>query len=123
MRRNSNQTAATISTASTIVRGAIAIVSGGSIDADKLAAIISAATYVLARNIPGLLEIALLQRDFERAGSLAERAFELGAKVGPLCRRHWATIQQVRLAAGDAGGAESAARQVEGCTVAGPERY
>ncbi len=68
-------------------------------------------------------EIALLQRDFERAGSLAERAFELGAKVGPLCRRHWATIQQVRMAAGDAAGAGSAARQVQGCTVAAPERY
>ena len=68
-------------------------------------------------------EIALLQRDFARAGTLAERAFELGAKVGPLCRRHWTTIQQVRLVAGDVGGAESAARQVEGCTVAAPERY
>jgi len=68
-------------------------------------------------------EIALLQRDFERAVALAERAFELGAKVGPLCRRHWATIEQVRLATGDAGGAGSAARQVQGCTVAAPERY
>ena len=68
-------------------------------------------------------EAALLQRDFERAGALAERAFALGAQVGPLCRRHWATIEQVRLVAGDAEGAASAARQVEGCRVAGPERY
>ena len=68
-------------------------------------------------------EVALLQGDFERAGGLAERAFALGAQVGPLCRRHWATIEQVRLVAGDAGGAESAGRQVAGCTVAGPERF
>ena len=68
-------------------------------------------------------EIALLQRDFDRAGALAERAFALGAQVGPLCRRHWATIEQVRLAGGDAEGAASAAHQVQGCRVAGPERY
>src|SRR5690606_15395749 len=68
-------------------------------------------------------EVALLQRDFERAGALAERGFALGAQVGPLCRRHWATIEQVRLVMGDAEGAASAARQVEGCRVAGPERY
>ena len=68
-------------------------------------------------------ETALLQREYEQAGELAERAFALGAQVGPLCRRHWATIQQVRLAAGDAEGAASAARQVEGCRVAGPDRF
>lgn len=68
-------------------------------------------------------ETALLQREFGRAGELAERAFALGAQVGPLCRRHWATIRQVRLAEGDAAGAASAARQVEGCRVAGPDRF
>ena len=68
-------------------------------------------------------EVALLQRDFERAGQWAERAFALGAQVGPLCRRHWATIEQVRLVGGDAEGAASAKAQVAGCKVAGPERY
>ena len=68
-------------------------------------------------------EAALLQRDFERAGRLAERAYALGAQVGPLCRRHWATIEQVRLVAGDAEGAASAKAQVAGCKVAGPDRY
>ncbi|MEO6103620.1 MAG: hypothetical protein ABIP44_08280, partial [Pseudoxanthomonas sp.] len=42
-------------------------------------------------------EVALLQADNERAETLAKRAFELGSKVGPLCRRHWATIEQARL--------------------------
>lgn len=41
-------------------------------------------------------EIALLQRDFDRAETLAQRAFDVGSKVGPLCRQHWETIRQVR---------------------------
>lgn len=68
-------------------------------------------------------ETALLQREFERAGQLAERAYALGAQVGPLCRRHWATLEQVRLVAGDAEGAASAKAQVAGCKVAGPDRF
>ena len=68
-------------------------------------------------------EAAILLRDFGRASALAERAFALGAQVGPLCRRHWATIEQVRLVAGDAAGAASAKAQVEGCKVAGPQRF
>jgi len=68
-------------------------------------------------------EVALLQRDFARAGQLAERAFALGAQVGPLCRRHWATIEQVRLVEGDADGAASARTQVQGCKVEGPNRF
>lgn len=68
-------------------------------------------------------EAALLLRDFARAGELAGRAFALGAQVGPLCRRHWATIEQVRLVEGDAEGAASAKAQVEGCKVEGPNRF
>lgn len=68
-------------------------------------------------------EIAVLQEDFPRAAQLAERAFSLGAQVGPLCRRHWATLEQVRLVEGDAPGAESARAQVDGCKVAPPPRY
>ncbi|WP_368562729.1 hypothetical protein [Pseudoxanthomonas sp. UTMC 1351] len=41
-------------------------------------------------------EVALLQRDFDRAETLAQRAFDLGSKVGPLCRQHWETIRQIR---------------------------
>ncbi|WP_298580665.1 hypothetical protein [uncultured Luteimonas sp.] len=81
----------------------------------------------LVADDPALLqeraETALLQRDFARAGQLAERAFALGAQVGPLCRRHWATIEQVRLVDGDAAGAASARTQVEGCKVEGPNRF
>ncbi len=81
----------------------------------------------LVADDPALLqeraEAALLQHDFARAGQLAERAFALGAQVGPLCRRHWATIEQVRLVQGDAEGAASARAQVGGCKVEGPSRF
>lgn len=78
-------------------------------------------------NDPALLqeraEVALLQEEFAMAGELAERAYALGAQVGPLCRRHWATLEQLRLREGDEDGAASAREQVTGCRVAGPERY
>jgi len=68
-------------------------------------------------------EIALLMGDPDQAETLARRGFELGAKVGPLCRRHWATVEQTRLVAGDAQGAASAKTQMEACKVAGLDRY
>lgn len=42
-------------------------------------------------------EVALLQTDYVRADTLAQRAFQLGSQVGPLCRQHWETVRQVRL--------------------------
>ena len=67
-------------------------------------------------------EVALLQSENERAETLARRAFELGSRVGPLCRRHWATIEQARLARGLSQDAQSAHVQIEACTVAGLNR-
>lgn len=68
-------------------------------------------------------ELALLQEDYAGAGTLAQRAWEIGSKVGPLCRRHWATIEQVRLVAGDAAGAATAKARVDQCTVDGVDRF
>lgn len=67
-------------------------------------------------------EVALLQGEDERAETLARRAFELGSKVGPLCRRHWAVVEQARLARGLTQDAQSAHVQIAACTVAGFER-
>lgn len=39
-------------------------------------------------------EVAVLQRDLPRAAALSRRAYDLGAKVGPLCRREMMTIRQ-----------------------------
>ena len=68
-------------------------------------------------------EIALLQRDFDRAETLAQRAFDVGSKVGPLCRQHWETIRQVRerrvevASAPKRQNAEEAARQATSVTA------
>lgn len=93
-------------------------------------------------------EAAVLVQDIDRAERLAREAFAIGAKVGPLCRRHWATIavvlreraQQRRGQAAaskrdeDRAGFESEARgldaraadakrQIDACTLTGPPRY
>ena len=73
----------------------------------------------IVANDPALMqeraEVALLQGDHALAGSLADR-------VGALCRRHWATLEQLRQAEGDAAGAGSAREQIQACRVTGPER-
>lgn len=68
-------------------------------------------------------EIAILLRDFEQAETLARRAYDAGAKVGPLCRRHWATIEQVRIADDDAVNAAAAKVQLATCTAPAQTPY
>ena len=68
-------------------------------------------------------EAAILLGDLDDAEAFAHKAWTLGAKVGPLCRRHWAAIGQVRTARDDATGAASAKVQFDACRVAGPARY
>lgn len=68
-------------------------------------------------------EVALLMSDFTRADALAAQAQALGAGVGPLCRRHWATREQVRLVQGDAAGAAAAKGAMAECRVAPPPRW
>jgi Flp pilus assembly protein TadD len=67
-------------------------------------------------------EVALLQGQYDRAETLARKAFDVGSRVGPLCRRHWATIEQSRLARGQAENAASAKAQIGTCTVPGLKR-
>ena len=55
--------------------------------------------------------------------TFARKAIDLGSKTGPLCRRHWATIEQSRLTRGEKENAVSAHAQLEGCTVPGIKRY
>lgn len=67
-------------------------------------------------------ELSLLRRAWSKAETLAHQSYENGPRLGGLCRRNWATIQQARLLGGNAEGAEVARRQVESCTVAPPVR-
>lgn len=68
-------------------------------------------------------EAAILAGDLPGAEQRARRAFDIGSKVGPLCRRHWATVRQVRFAAGDGAGAAEAGKQLEACKVAALDRF
>ncbi len=68
-------------------------------------------------------EAAILQHKFDEAETLARRAFGLGAQVGPLCRRHWATVRFARLMATDATGAQDAQAKLAACKVDGPNRF
>lgn len=82
---------------------------------------------LLVNDDPGILQeradIALLQADWVRAETLSKKALDLGSRTGPLCRRHWATIKQSRLARGETQNAVSAHAQIEGCTVPGIKRF
>ncbi|MCY7353547.1 MAG: hypothetical protein LH470_00365 [Lysobacter sp.] len=66
-------------------------------------------------------EVALLLGQFDTVETLARRAYGLGAKVGPLCRRHWAAIEQA-LQARNAN-TDEARKQIAACKVATPERF
>ncbi|WP_045760902.1 hypothetical protein [Xanthomonas albilineans] len=81
----------------------------------------------LVSDDPALLqdraEVALLQKDNAQAEAFAKRAIDLGSQTGPLCRRHWATVEQARLALGQKESAASAHTQIAGCTVPGIKRY
>lgn len=81
----------------------------------------------LVHDDPALLqeraEAALLLNQPADAERLARDAEARGAHVGPLCRRHWATVEQTRLLANDAAGANDAHARIAACTVAPPPRY
>lgn len=126
--------------------------------ADDHAAAVAALDHALtlSPDDPSLLqeraEAALWVRDADGAARFAQRALDLGSRTGPLCRRHWTTLQVVHelgehraLALRDAaktGGAapeplaelgvaaalaaseaKLAAEQAAACAVTGPPRY
>lgn len=67
-------------------------------------------------------ELALLQRQWTRAEKLAARSYELGPKLGGLCRRNWATIGHARAMRGAPQAAAVAHAQAGSCIVAPPAR-
>ena len=67
-------------------------------------------------------ELALAQRRWNDAETLAQRSFDAGPKLGGLCRRNWATLQFARQAHGDDLGSTQAQQHIAACTVAPPVR-
>ena len=68
-------------------------------------------------------EASLLAGDFDGAEAFARKAHAVGAQVGPLCRRHWATIRAAREHAKDTAAVAEAQKQFDACRVAAPPRY
>lgn len=118
--------------------------------ADAAAALDKALT--LSPDDPALLqeraEAAVLLQDIDRAERLASRALETGAQVGPLCRRHAATLvvalrERAQQRRGQAAASKrdedrarfdsearsadarmrDAQRRIDTCTLTGPPRY
>lgn len=81
----------------------------------------------LSPEAPDLLqdraEVAISLKDFARAERLAHQSWSLGPRLGPLCARNWQTIVEMRLQAGDAGGAATARKWLASCHKAGVPRY
>jgi tetratricopeptide (TPR) repeat protein len=77
-------------------------------------------------NDPELLqhraEVALARAQYELAEKLANSSYEMGPKLGGLCRRNWATIRVSREMRGQADGASTAGTQGQRCTVEPPVR-
>lgn len=67
-------------------------------------------------------ETRLGLRALEEAEQLAARSYELGPRLGALCRRNWATVQLARSERGDTEGAARAAAQRQRCVLEPPVR-
>ena len=75
---------------------------------------------------PGLLqaqaEMLLVTDQLDVAEMVAARAYQLGPKLGPLCRRSWATIRWARELRGNVAAAQTASEQGERCATPPPVR-
>lgn len=80
----------------------------------------------LAPDHPELLqhaaELAIYRKAWDEAVVHAGRSYELGPRLGPLCRRNWATVKIVREAQGQADAAQVADERLAACTIERPVR-
>jgi Flp pilus assembly protein TadD len=70
-----------------------------------------------------LAEISFNQQDWEQAESHASRSFDVGPRVGELCRRNWQTIALAREQMGFRQSAGVARERLQACRVEPPPRY
>lgn len=67
-------------------------------------------------------ELALAQGQFDKAVELANASWEIGPRLGSLCRRNWAAIRLARELTHYPDAAQVAATQMSRCTVEPPVR-
>jgi hypothetical protein len=82
---------------------------------------------VISPQDPDLLqwqaEMALVGHDWSSAKAFATQSWELGPKLGGLCRRNWTTIRLAAEARSDATSAGQAQQRAAACAVAPPNRF
>lgn len=80
----------------------------------------------LAPDAPEILqyraELAIAQGRYAEAEGLARKSYDLGPKLGSLCARNWQTVIELRIAANDQPGIDSARAQLATCAVKAPVR-
>lgn len=67
-------------------------------------------------------ELALLARDWEQAIALAGKSYELGPRLGLLCRRNWLTVAAARDALADHERSQTARERLAICSPPPPVR-
>jgi len=72
--------------------------------------------------LQGHAEMLLVLDQLDAAEQTAARAYELGPKLGPLCRRSWAAVRLARELRGDPQAASTAAEQALRCATPPPVR-
>lgn len=81
----------------------------------------------LSPDSPDLLqdraEVAIRLHDYTGAEKLAQRSWELGPRLGPLCARNWQTVVELRDRVDDRADADNARKNVAKCHVEGVPRY
>lgn len=81
----------------------------------------------LSPDSPDLLqdraEIDIRMNRYAEAQTLAQKSWELGPKLGPLCARNQQTLVEARLQAGDTAGAAAARKGVTECHKPAVPRY
>lgn len=70
-----------------------------------------------------MAELHLAEGRLDQAGSFAARAYDLGPKVGDICRRSLNTLMVVRERTGEWDQAWGAYSELSKCRVAPPERF
>ena len=68
-------------------------------------------------------ELAIETGDWQRAGALAKRSYDLGPKVGGLCVRNLETLARALTVQGDATDAEQAHAKIAACGVPPVTRF
>ena len=68
-------------------------------------------------------EMSLVAHDWANAQQLATQSWDVGPKLGGLCRRNWTTLRFAAQARKDAIAADHARQRAAACAVAPPTRY